>query len=99
MAIATSASGWKCIVRRSEEHTSELQSQSNLVCRLLLQKNNPCEIPHDPNPGRRSVARDRAVSSLGFYPSELRLWLVFTTTWIDLDCTSLQSIHVHTSSV
>src|SRR2546430_10082011 len=23
---------------RSEEHTSELQSQSNLVCRLLLQK-------------------------------------------------------------
>src|SRR2546430_12919683 len=29
--------------RRSEEHTSELQSQSNLVCRLLLEKkkNNP----------------------------------------------------------
>src|SRR2546427_6999565 len=28
------ASGWP----RSEEHTSELQSQSNLVCRLLLEK-------------------------------------------------------------
>src|SRR2546427_1292098 len=29
---------------RSEEHTSELQSQSNLVCRLLLEKkkNNKC---------------------------------------------------------
>src|SRR5256886_4136897 len=27
---------------RSEEHTSELQSQSNLVCRLLLEKKN-CE--------------------------------------------------------
>src|SRR3990167_9910179 len=26
------------IVKRSEEHTSELQSQSNLVCRLLLEK-------------------------------------------------------------
>src|SRR5205085_8718325 len=26
------------IVVRSEEHTSELQSQSNLVCRLLLEK-------------------------------------------------------------
>src|SRR5688572_32380563 len=26
--------------RRSEEHTSELQSQSNLVCRLLLEKKN-----------------------------------------------------------
>src|SRR2546430_4874007 len=26
------------IKKRSEEHTSELQSQSNLVCRLLLEK-------------------------------------------------------------
>src|SRR5438270_6454256 len=29
----------KCVCNsRSEEHTSELQSQSNLVCRLLLEK-------------------------------------------------------------
>src|SRR2546430_13217235 len=28
------------IFLRSEEHTSELQSQSNLVCRLLLEKKN-----------------------------------------------------------
>src|SRR2546430_5698090 len=28
----------KIINKRSEEHTSELQSQSNLVCRLLLEK-------------------------------------------------------------
>src|SRR2546430_5161250 len=27
--------------QRSEEHTSELQSQSNLVCRLLLEKKQP----------------------------------------------------------
>src|SRR5438270_3236585 len=27
-----------CYPFRSEEHTSELQSQSNLVCRLLLEK-------------------------------------------------------------
>src|SRR2546427_8951288 len=27
-----------CHDERSEEHTSELQSQSNLVCRLLLEK-------------------------------------------------------------
>src|SRR2546427_9477587 len=26
------------VAERSEEHTSELQSQSNLVCRLLLEK-------------------------------------------------------------
>src|SRR2546430_17331199 len=41
--------GWRCCSRafrwrspegRSEEHTSELQSQSNLVCRLLLEKKN-----------------------------------------------------------
>src|SRR2546430_9890566 len=28
------------LTSRSEEHTSELQSQSNLVCRLLLENNN-----------------------------------------------------------
>src|SRR5260370_25639236 len=27
-----------CLVKRSEEHTSELQSHLNLVCRLLLEK-------------------------------------------------------------
>src|SRR5256885_3730471 len=27
-----------CVRRRSEEHTSELQSPCNLVCRLLLEK-------------------------------------------------------------
>src|SRR2546430_8090057 len=39
----------KRFTRRSEEHTSELQSQSNLVCRLLLEKNNAviisCVVP------------------------------------------------------
>src|SRR2546430_9706159 len=29
---------------RSEEHTSELQSQSNLVCRLLLEKKKNIEV-------------------------------------------------------
>src|SRR2546430_7618841 len=32
------ADGAVRLARRSEEHTSELQSQSNLVCRLLLEK-------------------------------------------------------------
>src|SRR3989475_6065506 len=35
------STGWPLTPRaggRSEEHTSELQSQSNLVCRLLLEK-------------------------------------------------------------
>src|SRR5690606_41755777 len=29
-----------CQVHRSEEHTSELQSRENVVCRLLLEKKN-----------------------------------------------------------
>src|SRR2546430_8246043 len=33
---------------RSEEHTSELQSQSNLVCRLLLEKKKKTDPPLSP---------------------------------------------------
>src|SRR2546427_3030791 len=40
--IGQGISAHKCLIvvdgDRSEEHTSELQSQSNLVCRLLLEK-------------------------------------------------------------
>src|SRR2546430_8738226 len=43
-SFAHSKRAWAVRVRwtwpRSEEHTSELQSQSNLVCRLLLEKKN-----------------------------------------------------------
>src|SRR6266704_6886081 len=31
---------------RSEEHTSELQSRFDLVCRLLLEKKNPLDSPY-----------------------------------------------------
>src|SRR5690606_40883264 len=34
------SAGWTDHVVRSEEHTSELQSRENLVCRLLLEKKN-----------------------------------------------------------
>src|SRR2546427_6379305 len=37
-ATSTSRSPCRAASWRSEEHTSELQSQSNLVCRLLLEK-------------------------------------------------------------
>src|SRR5438132_8587109 len=46
-------SRWKCAARsrmavpeRSEEHTSELQSHSDLVCRLLLEKKNDKKPTH-----------------------------------------------------
>src|SRR2546427_4804029 len=35
------------VAMRSEEHTSELQSQSNLVCRLLLEKKKKKTNTHD----------------------------------------------------
>src|SRR5690606_41035614 len=34
------------VVLRSEEHTSELQSRENLVCRLLLEKKNTHAVVH-----------------------------------------------------
>src|SRR2546430_12797560 len=37
-AACVYAGAYLALDRRSEEHTSELQSQSNLVCRLLLEK-------------------------------------------------------------
>src|SRR2546430_13329025 len=37
-------------VLRSEEHTSELQSQSNLVCRLLLEKKNSPQLSPNVSP-------------------------------------------------
>src|SRR2546427_13307556 len=39
----------RCGSPRSEEHTSELQSQSNLVCRLLLEKKKYNQQQHDNN--------------------------------------------------
>src|SRR2546430_8493594 len=39
LLAAVPLADWRDYLRwRSEEHTSELQSQSNLVCRLLLEK-------------------------------------------------------------
>src|SRR2546430_13176429 len=38
--------GLRPVGGRSEEHTSELQSQSNLVCRLLLEKKKNMAIPN-----------------------------------------------------
>src|SRR5438034_5987592 len=44
--------------RRSEEHTSELQSHSDLVCRLLLEKKKKHN--ENPNRDRRRYATGRA---------------------------------------
>src|SRR5256886_13381646 len=61
---------------RSEEHTSELQSQSNLVCRLLLEKKNSA-----------SHALTPIEPSALFYR-----WVVWRTSLVRYTCTSYMSI-------
>src|SRR5699024_11436017 len=40
LPCSTSSNSEQVLAARSEEHTSELQSRFDLVCRLLLEKNN-----------------------------------------------------------
>src|SRR3954465_16092684 len=49
---------------RSEEHTSELQSHDNLVCRLLLAKNNTTTQHHCVLHARTSLTRPRLAPAL-----------------------------------
>src|SRR5205807_3444408 len=54
------AAGSPFLLLRSEEHTSELQSPCNLVCRLLLEKKKTLQ-PQDPRGGDiRSIVRRSA---------------------------------------
>src|SRR3954462_5965155 len=65
-----------CSSDRSEEHTSELQSHDNLVCRLLLEHEHGLDAPNfrvprwarGPEAGRREGARFRSEQFL-FYRS------------------------------
>src|SRR2546430_8990636 len=54
---------------RSEEHTSELQSQSNLVCRLLLEKKNG---PRRPLRLQRDISGRRVWHQAG--PRDFRMY-------------------------
>src|SRR2546430_12255298 len=59
---------------RSEEHTSELQSQSNLVCRLLLEKKTqrPAPTPTPPGPPASSTTLTSWRSAQGSPPESPR---------------------------
>src|SRR2546430_4038152 len=57
---------------RSEEHTSELQSQSNLVCRLLLEKKkrqSELTTRLEVEDSRLDLIEDKIVHTLGERPS------------------------------
>src|SRR5436305_10362475 len=54
VAAARAVADEALTVKRSEEHTSELQSRPHLVCRLLLEKKNNAEsLPNPELPSRQ----------------------------------------------
>src|SRR5256886_4891257 len=62
------------VSNRSEEHTSELQSQSNLVCRLLLEKKTTIHVPliyRHPGHIRAGQRSNILVSNYDFLPTLL----------------------------
>src|SRR5260370_23732879 len=56
---------------RSEEHTSELQSHLNLVCRLLLEKKKKSSGNTRPLVTRHAVPRQVVITDLSPYPAKL----------------------------
>src|SRR2546430_10423899 len=62
------------VVDRSEEHTSELQSQSNLVCRLLLETQKIYSGDHPTlDPGTSTVLHSSLHSPPPTLPAGLRM--------------------------
>src|SRR2546428_9134394 len=64
----------RALVARSEEHTSELQSRSDLVCRLLLEKKRTTSTD------RRGPSSDRRISPLSTRYADTRAALMHTST-------------------
>src|SRR2546430_7277823 len=60
--IAARHTADECRRGRSEEHTSELQSQSNLVCRLLLEKKKKTLTCHQQSQNQKLNRHDTALS-------------------------------------
>src|SRR2546430_7400590 len=59
----------RTVLWRSEEHTSELQSQSNIVCRLLLEKKNVILLADQADVSAAADMKDQ----------DARGWFVFNT--------------------
>src|SRR3989440_8517765 len=68
---------------RSEEHTSELQSRSDLVCRLLLEKKNTCKpdliIADEPTTALDVIMQDRILGEIRDLQRELDLAMMIIT--------------------
>src|SRR5206468_2584340 len=68
----------RALARRSEEHTSELQSRSDIVCRLLLEKKKQKHHPSSLSPNTHVTTPTPPTSTLFPYTtlfrSRLKLW-------------------------
>src|SRR2546427_2197 len=84
---------------RSEEHTSELQSQSNLVCRLLLEKKKILSVQdsHSPDSHRDDLMPDCFYSSLPSISSHsfARLPLLLLFFFNDTATTEIYTLSLH----
>src|SRR5439155_11435248 len=71
---ARAGAGPPARARRSEEHTSELQSRGHLVCRLLLEKKNLTQLYQR----RLTVPRDERplADGVATLPPPKRAWLI-----------------------
>src|SRR5256885_11040760 len=65
-----SAGHQRCYIKaRSEEHTSELQSPCNLVCRLLLEKKKHFVVSDQPRAIRFTQSIDSYIDRIDRFPS------------------------------
>src|SRR2546421_304057 len=87
---------------RSEEHTSELQSRSDLVCRLLLEKKKSkraahrvsiqrCALPHEQPRLRSSTARHTHLARTRSRAHRSTQFAAVTAPWHDTDPTPFSS--------
>src|SRR5437667_9018835 len=73
LAIPLNTPCWKKPIRtptRSEEHTSELQSHHDRVCRLLLEKKKPGEDGAEGTPGEDGAGSTPGEDGAGSTPGE-----------------------------
>src|SRR5260370_4546478 len=59
VAVWTALRAFRKAPKRSEEHTSELQSHLNIVCRLLLEKKNEGHATIRSHPERHSCRQEK----------------------------------------
>src|SRR3989475_9510711 len=95
------SSAWRsdvCSSDRSEEHTSELQSQSNLVCRIIRSEENTSELQSQSNLVCRII--DRKSTRLNSSQSQMSYDVFCLKTNIrvtpdEMKSTTHTSFHAH----